>query len=283
MTEHLDLARLPLAEDGASISDFLGFWLSAQVLAPEQQRVFDSYYDSYKQHFGPYIAHWYARQTRELIALIKRLDHPRVLEVGCGCGTEALWTALNGGCVKGIDISPDRLAVARARKDWLERQTGRALDCTFERGSVLDEDESRPFAIVFCEQAFHHLEPRADVVAKLARLVAPGGYLILSEANGWNPFLQIKLFKVRGRQTIIFHEGHPWGHERVTVPVALLKLFRAYQLRRESLGYYRAFPNIEMADRLLLMDRWLPTFMKPVFTHFNLVLRKTTPARSPSA
>jgi hypothetical protein len=47
-----------------------------------------------------------------------------------------------------------------------------------------------------------HLEPRADVVAKLARLVVPGGHVVFSEANGWNPLLQAFLFKLRGTKTM---------------------------------------------------------------------------------
>jgi 2-polyprenyl-3-methyl-5-hydroxy-6-metoxy-1,4-benzoquinol methylase len=164
--------------------------------------------------------------------------------------------------------------VAKARRAFIEHETGETLACEFRRTSVLDADETKPFDIIFLEQSFHHLEPRADVVAKLARLVVRGGHVIFSEANGWNPLLQAFLFKLRGTKTIIHHMGHTWGHERVTVPSALMRNFAPHKLEPVSLEYFRVFPNTPAADQLGFVDRAMPSFVKPAFTHYNLVLRR---------
>lgn len=79
------------------------------------------------------------------------------------------------------------------------------------------------FDVVYIEQAFHHIEPRRRLIEKLSSLVVPDGQLIISEANGWNPALQIHLFRMRGARTIIMHDGHLWGNERITVPWALVQ------------------------------------------------------------
>jgi 2-polyprenyl-3-methyl-5-hydroxy-6-metoxy-1,4-benzoquinol methylase len=269
------IPMLSLAEFRAgAIDDFLTYWLSNAVLPAAEQKTFDHYYRSYRKHFGPYVRHWYARQSRELIELIRARDAPRVLEVGCGCGTESLWAAIQGGDVTGIDIDPELQAVAKARLGLIERDSGERLRCEFVRTSILDVDEEKPFDVIFLEQSFHHLEPRADVVAKLSRLVAPGGHVIFSEANGWNPLLQAFLFKLRGTKTIIHHMGHTWGHERITVPSALIRHFAPHKLEPVSLEYFRVFPNIPVADRLALLDRAMPSFVKPAFTHYNLVLQR---------
>jgi SAM-dependent methyltransferase len=257
-----------------SIADFLSFWLSTPVLPSEHQAVFDNYYRSYRRHFGPYLRHWYARQTAELTALIKARQRPRVIEVGCGCGTESLWAALQGARVTAIDISRDLLAIAEQRLGWIERHTGRRLDCSFLDRSILDTDDLAPCDLVYMEQAFHHLEPRAEVVRQTARLVAPGGRLIIAEANGWNPLIQLELLALRGTRTIITRDGHSWGHERITVPAALIRQFRGQGFEVESLAYYRVLPNLPIADKLLWLDRRLPSGLRPLFTHFNLVLRK---------
>jgi 2-polyprenyl-3-methyl-5-hydroxy-6-metoxy-1,4-benzoquinol methylase len=257
-----------------SISEFLSSWLSTSVLPDEEQKTFDHYYRSYKKHFGAYVKHWYERQTQELMELIRDLKNPRLLEVGCGCGTEALWAAIQGADVTGIDISDDLLAVARARLKVIECQSKDRLLCNFRRMSVLDVAETNPFDIIFLEQTFHHLEPRAKVIAKLSRLVAPRGYVIFSEANGWNPLIQAFLFKLRGTKTIIQHQGHVWGHERITMPFAIVRNFRPFGLKPISLQYYRVFPNIRVADRLRFVDRNLPALFKPLFTHYNLVLQR---------
>jgi 2-polyprenyl-3-methyl-5-hydroxy-6-metoxy-1,4-benzoquinol methylase len=257
-----------------TIDQFLAWWLTNAVLPAAEQKTFDHYYRSYRRYFGPYVRGYYARQSRELIDLIRVRHAPRVLEVGCGCGSESLWAAIHGGDVTGIDIDPELQAVAKARLALIERDTGEKLACEFRRTSVLDADETKPFDLIFLEQSFHHLEPRADVVAKLARLVVPGGHVVFSEANGWNPLLQAFLFKLRGTKTIIHHMGHTWGHERITVPSALVRNFAPHKLAPVSLEYFRVFPNTPAADRLGFVDRAMPPFIKPAFTHYNLVLQR---------
>jgi SAM-dependent methyltransferase len=265
----------PLDEFRRGTTDaFLSYWLANPLLPAEQQRAFDHYYRSYKKHFGPYVRHWYARQTKELTDLIRAQGTPRVLEVGCGCGTEALWAAIQGADVTGIDIADDLLAAARARLDIIERMTGERLRCHLRHASILTFEGGSPFDIIFLEQTFHHLEPRAEVVAALARLLAPGGHLIFVECNAWNPVLQAVFFRMRGTKTIVHHLGHVWGHERITWPFMLIRLFRPHGVYPVGLEYYRIFPNIPVADRLRLLDRNLPAFLKPVFTHYNLVLRR---------
>jgi SAM-dependent methyltransferase len=272
---HPEVAATPIERwQAGSIADFLEFWLQSPVLPPEHQAVFDYYYRSYKRHFGPYLKHWYARQTAELMALISRSGRPNVLEVGCGCGTESLWAALAGARVTAIDISRDLLAVAEERLAWIARRTGRTLDCRILYRSILDTEDLGTFDIVYMEQAFHHLEPRAEVVRRIAELAAPGGRVVIAEANGWNPLMQLKLLALRGTRTVITREGHSWGHERITVPAALIRLFGAHGLERESLEYYRVLPNLRGADALLWLDRRVPAALRPLFTHFNLVLRK---------
>lgn len=258
----------------SSISEFLSFWLSSSVLPTEEQKTFDHYYRSYKRHFGAYVRHWYERQTQELMELIRDRKNPGLLEVGCGCGTEALWAAIQGADVTGIDISDDLLAVARARLKVIECHSKDHLRCDFQQMSVLYLDETNLFDIIFLEQTFHHLEPREKVIAKLSRLVTPRGYIILSETNGWNPLIQAFLFKLRGMKTIIQHQGHLWGHERITLPFSIVRHFRPFGLRPISLQYYRALPNIRVADYLCFVDRNLPAFFKPLFTHYNLVLQR---------
>ena len=268
------LPASPDAWNTGTVADFLEFWLTNQVLQAEDQTVLDHYYRSYKQHFGPYLQHWYSRQTEELNCFVKQAPGSSVLEVGCGCGTESLWLALHGARVVAIDISQQLLTVAQRRQQWLEHQIGQKLDCQFLCRSITDTDDFQEFDFVYMEQAFHHMEPRAAVIENTARLVADGGRLIISEANAWNVFVQLHLLRLRGTKTIMVHEGRPWGHERVTVPAALIRQFGRHGLIRERLEYYRTLPNVRAADRFLWLDKKLPAVLKPLFTHFNLVLRK---------
>lgn len=234
----------------------------------------ERYYISYKKHFGPYLRHHYARQTKELVELISKLGRPEVLEVGCGCGTESLWSAMKGARVTGIDILSDMLDVARARLRHLRTLNNQPLDCEFFNSNLLDLNGRDRFDIIFLENSFHHLEPRAKVIDKLVELVRPGGRIVFAEGNGWSPLLQAKMIKLRGFKTIIEHNGHIWGNERFTVPWALIREFRRRSCKVESLEYNRMLPNWVLSDWFLFPGLKLPRLFAPLFTHFYLVLQK---------
>lgn len=263
-----------------SISGFLAWWFENRVLDPEDHGTFERYYASYRKHFGRYARHHYEDQTREVRALISQSGAPRLLEVGCGCGTEAIWFALQGARVVAIDILAKRLAVARARQAFVEGIIGRRLPLAFRHQSLFDIDGSETFDIIWMEQVFHHIEPRAEVYATVSRLLRPGGSVVISEANGWNPLLQAVLFRKRGFNTIVDRKSpnggrELYGEERITIPSVLSRGLRAAGVERQSVRYFRTLPNVPMADRLLPLEHMIPRFAAPLFTHYNYVGRKT--------
>ncbi|MES2640319.1 MAG: class I SAM-dependent methyltransferase [Myxococcota bacterium] len=97
----------------------------------------------------------------------------RVLEIGCGTGTNAVWLAQHGYDVVAVDISP--LAVARARERAASAGVGldvRAVDFLNEPlGAGL-------FDLVFDRGCFHVFDAAVDqdrFAARVASLLAPGG------------------------------------------------------------------------------------------------------------
>jgi SAM-dependent methyltransferase len=254
------------------IDDFLAFWLSSNILARPEQTSFDYYYRSYKRYFGPYIRYWYRRQTTELLELVRMMGRPHVLEVGCGCGTESIWSAIQGADVTGIDIDDGLLDVARSRLDFVRKFV--PVSCRLERLSLLDVDDADRFDIIFLEQAFHHVEPRDEAVAKLAKIVADDGFVVFSEANAWNPLIQAMLFKLRGFNTVTTFHGSQWGNERIIFPNCLIGLFAKHGFRRRSLKFFRTLPNVPIADGFLTYDTKIPQIFLPLFTHYNLVLER---------
>ena len=270
-------ALLAAAAAGRDISAFLEVWLREDLLPDEEAAVFRDYYRSYRRNFGPYVKHHYRNQTRELMRQLEDEPAARVLEVGCGCGTESLWLAIRGFTVTAVDVSEAFLKVAAARKRILERDLGYPLACEFHNKSVLDLDGG-PYDLIWMEQAFHHLEPRAAIVEKVSSLMRRGSRLVISECNAWNPLQQFVLFKLRGTRTIITSNGVMWGHERILTAYRLRREFERYGIEQVSLRYFRTLPNRRWADTLTARiglfddsDRW---WMRPFYTHYNYVGRK---------
>lgn len=265
----------------ASITEFLAIWLEADLLPPEHQRAFDKYYGSYKRHFPARLQHYYGRQIREVLGLIRETPRCRVLEIGSGMGTESLWMAMQGASVHAVELTPERFQVALARKELLERSLGRSLECEFVNMSLLDLADEELFDIIWMEQAFHHLEPRNQVIEKLASLLKPGGHMVISEANALNPLLQLQLFRRRGFKTLKEFQGpdgriHAYGDERILGARRLTNLLERVGIAMSSVSHYRLFPNHRWFDGLLAVEEAAPKWMFPLFTHYNYVGRKAS-------
>ena len=263
-----------------NIAEFLEIWLSNDLLDHESAQVFSAYYASYLKSFSPRMRGFYGGQIREVEDVLARKPGVSILEVGCGLGTESLWLALRGAMVRAIDIRQDRVNTAKARQLILEREIGRAVTCTFNQGTFLDVDSRESFDIIWMEQAFHHLEPRRDVVQKTSDLLKPGGYLIISEANALNPLLQLELFIRRDVPRVATQEGPdgehlPYGVERVTTAGGLTRMFERVGVRRVSVRHFRMFPNRPVFDRFAGIENSLASnALAPLLTHFNYVGQK---------
>ena len=98
----------------------------------------------------------------------------RAIDVGCGDGVITRALASRGLEVVGIDISPRMIELARSRTDPSMRVDYRELDVM---GTELSGEE---FDVVVSIAVAHHF-PLGLVVARLARLVAPGGTLLIQD------------------------------------------------------------------------------------------------------
>ncbi len=122
--------------------------------------------------------------SRQLTAHLPEAPR-RVLDVGCGQGTQMLRLAQNGHHVTGLDSSPtllDELAQAldgepddvRARVRTVRDDIGK-LASLFDPGS---------FDVVLCHGVLMYFADPEPVLDDLAMLVAPGGVLSLLVRNG---------------------------------------------------------------------------------------------------
>jgi SAM-dependent methyltransferase len=101
----------------------------------------------------------------------------RVLDIGCGAGSNVLYLSRSGFHGVGVDISPGavRAATARARGEGVraEFRVGDALELDFPDGE---------FGGAVDNGCFHTLpiERRSDYAIEVSRVLAPGGRFVLS-------------------------------------------------------------------------------------------------------
>lgn len=101
-----------------------------------------------------------------------------VLDIGCGGGLVSEPVARLGATVTGIDPAEENIEAARRHAD------GQGLRIDYR--SALVEDlvaEGRTFDCVLCLEVVEHVPDVAAFLATCARLVRPGGLMILSTIN----------------------------------------------------------------------------------------------------
>jgi 2-polyprenyl-3-methyl-5-hydroxy-6-metoxy-1,4-benzoquinol methylase len=106
----------------------------------------------------------------------------RAADIGCGTGVVSRWMAGRMGAtgrVDGIDISPEQVGVAGATaaaagSGAVAYQVGNAYEPSLPEGA---------FDIVFCRLVLCHLKEPSRAVKAMARLLKPGGRLVLVDMD----------------------------------------------------------------------------------------------------
>jgi 2-polyprenyl-6-hydroxyphenyl methylase / 3-demethylubiquinone-9 3-methyltransferase len=104
------------------------------------------------------------------------LARKSVLDVGCGAGLLTEPLARLGGSCTGVDAAPENIGAARAHAE----AAGLAID--YLAGEV-EQLSGRQFDLIVSMEVIEHVAEPAAFVAALARLLAPGGLMILSTPN----------------------------------------------------------------------------------------------------
>ena len=105
----------------------------------------------------------------------------RCVDLGCGGGEVSFDLAAAAGpagSVTGIDMDPEKLALARASAR--ERGIG---NVGLRAGNVNDWDEPGAYDFVYCRFLLQHLAQPADLLRRMWAAVRPGGVIAVEDAD----------------------------------------------------------------------------------------------------
>jgi SAM-dependent methyltransferase len=97
------------------------------------------------------------------------------LDAACGTGRHSVYLASLGHTVIGVDTTPEMLEIARAKVPAGEFHEADVRDIPLADDSV---------DVIVCGIAVSHLPDLASVFTEFARVLRPGGHLVLTDSRG---------------------------------------------------------------------------------------------------
>jgi S-adenosylmethionine-dependent methyltransferase len=123
--------------------------------------------------------------TRQLAGHLGERPGLRVLDIGCGQGTQALRLARRGHAVTGLDASAGLLAdLGRSLQDEPPAVRERVRPVLGDALSTADLFAAGSFDAVLCHGVLMYLADPGPLLAAIAQVTAPGGLVSLLVRNG---------------------------------------------------------------------------------------------------
>ena len=164
-----------------------------------EQHLKESWDEAYKRHDFRELPWETVKPDEELVRILReeKIKECKVLDIGCGSGTNSIFLAKNGFDVVGVDISPTAIEIAKKRAEdagvKVEFLVANAYALKFAKNS---------FDFVFDRGCFHHIpvEYRGKYVKQNHLLLAEKGKYYLhafSDRNGWHQENLFSLEKIK--------------------------------------------------------------------------------------
>jgi 2-polyprenyl-3-methyl-5-hydroxy-6-metoxy-1,4-benzoquinol methylase len=203
----------------------------------------------------------YSQQVDWVIQRIRASDVPlRILDAGCGLGTECILFAALGAQVVGVDLWAENLAIAKQRVAYWQRVHSLAPNITFEHVNLLTYTPREAFDLVYAREAISHIDSLNDFLTACAKYLVPAGDVVICDSNAWNPYIQWTLWRLRGTRldTLVSDpvtgESIPYAIERVFSPRDVCARLRRHGFTIVSQHASGFVPISFVTDRT---ERWL--------------------------
>ncbi len=135
-------------------------------------------YDRSAARYDAVVGQQYLMGIWGLLPLVRLPQHPAILDAGCGTGAVLLALAkVYAPCrlLVGVDLSPGMVAQAR------QKAAAEGIPATYYVSDIEQLPlRDQTFDLAVCSGVYHWLEDQEAAVRELARILRPGGVLLLT-------------------------------------------------------------------------------------------------------
>ena len=157
----------------------------------------------------------------------------RVLEIGCGLGSDGAQFANAGADYTGVDLTEAAVALAKKRFELFDLR-GEFRTADAEHLDFADDS----FDLVYSHGVLHHTPDTARAVREVRRVLRPGGraVVMLYHRNSYNYRVNIGVLRRAGVHLLRWNAGLQLVHRLTGEPVDSLRE-HARRLRTDAAGY----------------------------------------------
>ncbi len=220
-----------------------------------------------RQYFDEVEARKYAVEPHiPHFAQFERWRGKRVLEVGCGIGTDSINFARAGAQLTAVDLSEESLKVCRSRFAIFELEA-EIKQADAERLS--DYVEAQPYDLIYSFGVIHHTPNPANVVSELLKFCGPTTELRIMLYSKWSwKGIWITLTEGKGAFWRARDLTRRHAEAQLDCPVAytynsrevrdLLRGFEVQRIWKEHIFPYRISDYVQHRYRREWYFRWMP-------------------------
>jgi len=198
------------------------------------------YYPNILKHesYYKYIRHHYALRVMHLIMNVKK--NSEILDVGCGNGSESILCGILGGKVLGIDISKERIKIAKKRVGCYENKLNRKIDVEFQLENVFKHFGN--YDLIWANESIQHIAPLTKFLKISYKNLRMSGKIIIADQNRLNPYAYLlsKKAQKKNRGLYITKKEPNTGE---VIHYAVERIFTILEIKRIL---YKIFKNVDI-------------------------------------
>jgi ubiquinone/menaquinone biosynthesis C-methylase UbiE len=203
-------------------------------------------------------------EQRCILDFIAPFEGRRILDLGCGDGLLTWTLAERGAWTVGIDADRAMLEAASARSVRSQRQRPRFVKGRIEQLPFPDAS----FDVVVMVTVLCLVADRARAVHEAARVLAPGGQLVIGDLGRWSAW-------AARRRAKAWLGSKLWQSAHFATAPGLSRLVKRAGLTVEAVRGSVYYPPIGvLASPLARCDRWLGTITTVGAAFIALAARK---------